>query len=100
MKIEAPTHFTIKDGIVRAILRSTYTFGKNVKGEATVVFSTPGFFSGSEATSTFKIDGKSYVDFAIGSSEMQSWFQYQGKNEIKCTLRATVSDQLTGKKKL
>lgn len=97
VKIESPKHFTIKDGIVRAIVRSTYTFGKNVKGGAKVVFSAPGFLSGSDATSTFKIDGKAYVDFALDSSEIQSWFRYRDTGGIKCTLRATVSDQLTGK---
>lgn len=96
MKIETPKHFTVKDGIVRALVRSTYTFGKSVKGKATVVFSAPGYYGGGDATSAFKIDGKAYVDFAIGS-EIQSWFQYYGKDEIKCTLKATVLDQLTGK---
>lgn len=94
MKIEAPKHVTVKDGIVRAIVRSTYTFGKSVKGEATVEFSAAGYRN-SDASLTFKIDGKANVDYAIGS-EIQNWFQQLHKDEIKCTLSATVSDPLTG----
>lgn len=95
MKIEAPKRVTVKDGIVRLLVRSTYSFGKGVKGKARVVLSWLGYY-GSDATSSFQIDGKAYVDFAIGG-DIQNLFLSQGTDEIKCTIMATVSDHLTGK---
>lgn len=95
MKIEAPKRVTVKDGIVRLLVRSTYNFGKGVKGKANVVLSSLGYY-GSQGTSSFQIDGKAYVDFAIGAS-IQNIFQNQGTDELKCTITATVSDHLTGK---
>lgn len=96
VKIEGAKHFTVKDGIIRVLIRSTYTFGKGVKGNGSVVLSTSsGDYSSAEAISMFNINGKVYVDFAI-DSDIQYNFDNGQKDELDCVLNAKIIDKLSG----
>lgn len=93
VKIDSPKHFTVKDGLIRAIIRTQYTYGKSVKGKATVKLNAIGMSYG-ESDITFQIDGKRAIEFAIGSSIKNLFNSNNGV--IECQFEATVIDDLTG----
>lgn len=103
--IDSATAFSAKDGKIRAIVRSKYTYGKFVKGEA-IVSLTPtssyGYYRPRHITEnrdsiikTVPIDGKGTVEFDVDSELRLSDFtenSYQREYEM----RATVIEELTG----
>lgn len=99
VSIDSPNDFSAKDGKVRAIIRSKYTYGKLVKGEA-IVSLTPksyyGYWHSPEKSDTqvktIPIDGKGTVEF---DSIKLSFSPYYDTQSIELT--ATVIEELTGR---
>lgn len=103
--IDAPSDFSAKDGKIRAIIRSKYTYGKLVKGEA-IVSLTPagsGLYRGSGSMidigdsilKTVPINGKGTVEFDVESDLRLDFDQYARSKYFE--LRATVVEELTGR---
>lgn len=101
--IDASTEFSAKDGKIRAIVRSMYTYGKHVKGDA-IVSLTPsrtlsyyGYSTKQDADSvlkTTKVDGKGSIEFSI-DDDLHLDFA-ENKRDRYYELRATVIEELTG----
>lgn len=102
VSIDSPTEFSIKDGKIRAIVRSKYTYGKMVKGEA-IVSLTPayqpyGYMSQIKKDSVLKtipIDGKGTVEFDAQNDLKVEFSQYTHSRNYE--LKATVIEELTGR---
>lgn len=99
--IDSPTQFSAKDGKIRAIVRSKYTYGKFVKGEA-IVSLTPisqyRYYAETPKDSIIKtitVDGKGSVEFDIVNDLKLDFTQYTKSNSFK--LHATVIEDLTGR---
>ncbi|XP_015122489.1 CD109 antigen isoform X1 [Diachasma alloeum] len=99
VSIDVPKHSTFKSGKVIATIRADYTYGKPVKGEATIT-AYPDFFSGvlqpiftPPVRKVLPIDGKVTVDFDI-ASELKLSDEYERPIEIE----ATVEEALTGRR--
>ncbi|XP_011302420.1 CD109 antigen isoform X2 [Fopius arisanus] len=99
VSIDVPKHSTFKSGKVTATIRADYTYGKPVKGEATIT-AYPDFFSGvlqpiftPPVRKVLPIDGKVTVDFDI-TSELKLSDEYERPIEIE----ATVEEALTGRR--
>ncbi|XP_062547426.1 thioester-containing protein 1 allele R1-like isoform X6 [Armigeres subalbatus] len=98
--VESPGITTLKDGKVKAIVRAKYTYGKPVKGEATVS-AYPEFrfhyvqpFERDVITrKTVPIDGKGSVEFNI-----QDELKLQGDYTRNIVIEAVVEEELTGRK--
>lgn len=96
--IDSASDFSAKDGKIRAIIRSKYTYGKLVKGEAIVSLSRNiGMYyngrihSADAVLKTVPIDGKGTVEFDIETDlQMDGWKRYY-------EMRATVVEELTGR---
>lgn len=106
--IDSATAFSAKDGKIRAIVRSKYTYGKLVKGEA-VVSLTPTSSYGirpfypthltenkDSIIKTVPIDGKGTVEFDVDSELRLSDFT-ENSYVRGYELRATVIEELTGR---
>lgn len=98
VSIDSPADVSAKDGKIRAIIRSKYTFGKLVKGEA-VVSLTPNHFkqrSGNNGgvLKTVNIDGKGTVEFDIENELRTSFSEYK---TCEYELKAIVVEELTGR---
>lgn len=101
VEIDSPTHFTVKDGKVRAIIRSKYTYGKFLKGNA-IVSMTPTSFHAwsarpkvSEIVKSVKIDGKTTVEFDI-VDDLQVQLDNDQRDAVY-EMRAIVIEELTGR---
>nr|XP_029708913.1 CD109 antigen-like isoform X3 [Aedes albopictus] len=98
--VESPGITTLKDGKVKAIVRSKYTYGKPVKGEATVS-AYPDFnfhyvqpFERDVITrKTVPIDGKGSVEF-----DLRDEIKLQGDYTRTIVIEAVVEEELTGRK--
>ncbi|KAL0273724.1 UNVERIFIED_CONTAM: hypothetical protein PYX00_006334 [Menopon gallinae] len=97
--IDAPKHATFKDSKVVAKIRSKYTYGKPVKGEATVT-AYPLYYSGfiqpifeTPIRKVVPIDGKAVVDFDI-VKELKLTDEYERTIQID----VTVEEALTGRR--
>lgn len=97
--IDAPAHQVYKDEKIRATIRAKYTYGKPVKGEATVTVQ-PTFYGGWQpvmtdlvSQKTVKIDGKGNVEFDM-KTDLKITEEYQRDYEIE----AVVEEALTGEK--
>lgn len=73
------------------IVRSSYTFGKSIKGKAIVKLTSE---NGVDAELTFNMNGKHSAEFAIGS-DVNHYFD--GDGSLTCQLHAIVFDELTGR---
>lgn len=101
--IDAPSEFSAKDGKIRAIIRSKYTYGKHVKGDV-IVSLTPsetvsyyGYASSQSADSvlkTTKIDGKGSIELSV-DDDLHLDFS-ENKRDRYYQVRATVIEELTG----
>lgn len=97
--IDTPKLTTFKDDNIRILVRSKYTYGKPVKGEATIsVF--PKFFGSYQpfvssliTRKVVEIDGKASVEFNIRD---ELGFKEDYQREI--TIEAVVEEALTGRK--
>lgn len=103
--IDTAKAFSAKDGKVRAIVRSKYTYGKLVKGEA-VVSLTPKYndfgyyrpshsYTSDSIIKTVPINGKGTVEFDVDSELSLSDFNVNSYRK-EYELRATVIEELTG----
>ncbi|XP_052898513.1 thioester-containing protein 1 allele R1-like isoform X2 [Anopheles moucheti] len=98
--VESPGITTFKDGKVKAIIRSKYTYGKPVKGEATVSAS-PEFqfhyvqpFAKDVITrKVVPIDGKGSVEF-----DLREELRLEGDYSRNIVIEAVVEEELTGRK--
>uniref|UniRef100_A0A1S4J4I6 CD109 antigen n=1 Tax=Culex quinquefasciatus TaxID=7176 RepID=A0A1S4J4I6_CULQU len=98
--IESPGITTFKDGKVKAIVRAKYTYGKPVKGEATVS-AYPDFrfhyvqpFERDVITrKTVPVDGKGSVEF-----ELRDEIKLEGDYTRDIVIEAVVEEELTGRK--
>ncbi|XP_078044260.1 thioester-containing protein 1 allele R1 isoform X2 [Augochlora pura] len=99
VSIVAPKHFTFKDSKVIATVYAKYTYGKPVKGEATVTV-YPDIFSSviqpiyqQPVRKVIPIDGKAVVDFDI-ESELRLSDDY----ERPVMIDVAVEESLTGRR--
>lgn len=102
--IDSQTEFSAKDGKVRAIIRSKYTYGKLVKGEAIVSLTAKPTYSyyrswdhkdEGSVLKTIPIDGKGTVEFDI---ENDLKIEFTDYNRVRnYDLKATVIEELTGR---
>lgn len=103
--IDCPSDFSAKDGKMRAIIRSKYTYGKLVKGEAIVkVSEKPDFsyfrFDLSQPTRTLiekkvSINGKASIEFDIERDLRVQFNDHSGTRKLD--IEATVVEELTGR---
>lgn len=100
VKIDSPEHFNVKDGKVRAIVRSKYTYGKLVKGYATITVKPTNYLAWStrrESDSIAKtviVDGKGTVEFDIADDFHIPIDEF--KRSTSYALTAVVVEDLTG----
>ncbi|XP_055641122.1 thioester-containing protein 1 allele R1-like isoform X6 [Toxorhynchites rutilus septentrionalis] len=100
VSVESPGITTFKDGSVKVIVRAKYTYGKPVKGEATVS-AYPDFrfhyvqpFERDVITrKTVPIDGKGSVQF-----DLRSEIKLEGDYTRDIVVEAIVEEELTGRK--
>ncbi|KAK2582524.1 hypothetical protein KPH14_004819 [Odynerus spinipes] len=97
--IDAPKHATFKESKITATVRAKYTYGKPVKGEATIT-AYPNIFSGviqpifqQPVRKVVPIDGKVTIDFDILSE-----LRLTDENERPIRIEATVEEELTGRR--
>ncbi|XP_014601165.1 PREDICTED: CD109 antigen-like isoform X2 [Polistes canadensis] len=97
--IDAPKHSTFKESKITATVRAKYTYGKPVKGEATIT-AFPNIFSGviqpifqQPVRKIVPIDGKVTVDFNIITE-----LRLTDENERPIRIEATVEEELTGRR--
>lgn len=101
--IDSQTQFSAKAGKIRAIIRSKYTYGKFVKGEATVSLTRRNNYYyyaekpevESAVIKTIKVDGKGSVEFDVEEDLKPKFEEY--RNSFDYELRATVIEELTGR---
>uniref|UniRef100_A0A336LNM3 CD109 antigen n=1 Tax=Culicoides sonorensis TaxID=179676 RepID=A0A336LNM3_CULSO len=98
--IDTPPHGVFKDGKIRATVRSKYTYGKPVKGEATIsayptlyIGSVQPFIQDAIARKVVPIDGKATVEFDI-KEELKLDQEY----ERDVIIEAIVEEELTGRR--
>ncbi|XP_058816280.1 thioester-containing protein 1 allele R1-like, partial [Topomyia yanbarensis] len=100
VSVESPGITTFKDGKVKAIVRAKYTYGKPVKGEATVS-AYPDFrfhyvqpFERDVITrKTVPIDGKGSVEF-----DLRDEIKLEGEYTREIVIEAIVEEELTSRK--
>ncbi|XP_069677480.1 CD109 antigen-like isoform X2 [Periplaneta americana] len=97
--IDAPAHATFKDSHLVATVRAKYTYGRAVKGEATVTV-YPTYYSGllqpifqNPVRKVVPIDGKANVEFDI-AKDLQLAEEYERSVQIDCA----VEEALTGRR--
>uniref|UniRef100_A0A6B2E4V8 CD109 antigen n=1 Tax=Phlebotomus kandelakii TaxID=1109342 RepID=A0A6B2E4V8_9DIPT len=97
--IDTPQFATFKDGKLRFTVRSKYTYGKPVKGEATISV-YPRFFGSYQpfvsdliSRKVSKIDGKTSVEFDI-----QEELKFKEDWQRDITVEAVVEEELTNRK--
>lgn len=101
--IDSPNDFSVKDGKIRAIIRSKYTYGKLVKGEAVVSLTPTKSYSyyGMEQRNrdsiikTIKIDGKGTVEFDTENDLNIEFTDYTRSKNFD--IKAVVIEELTGR---
>lgn len=102
VSLDSPTQFSAKSGKVRVIVRSKYTYGKLVKGDA-IVSLTPKntyyYYSGTQQQESaiikhIKIDGKGTAEFDVEGDVKPKFEEY--RTSLNYELRATVIESLTG----
>ncbi|XP_017858383.1 PREDICTED: CD109 antigen isoform X2 [Drosophila arizonae] len=95
--VESAKDVAIQDGVVKATIRAKYTYGKPVKGKATVSLEEDFNYyrpinSESKRMKTVDIDGKAHVEFPIEKSAYGSGYTPPLK------IFAEVTEDLTGNK--
>lgn len=98
--VDAPPHAVFKDGKVTATIRTKYTYGKPVKGEATIsafptlyIGSVQPFIADSISRKVVPIDGKVTVEFDI-KEDLKLLEEY----ERDVFFDVIVEEALTGRK--
>ncbi|XP_017954315.1 CD109 antigen isoform X4 [Drosophila navojoa] len=95
--VESAKDVAVQDGVVKATIRAKYTYGKPVKGKATVSLEEDYNYyrpinSESKRMKTVDIDGKAHVEFPIEKSAYGSGYTPPLK------IFAEVTEDLTGNK--
>lgn len=100
VKIDSSDHFNVKDSQVRAIVRAKYTYGKLVKGRATITVKPTSFLAWSTRketdtiAKTIPIDGKGTIDFDI--TDDLHIHPDEFKRSTSYALSVVVVEHLTG----
>lgn len=100
VKIDSAAHFNVKDGKLRAIIRSKYTYGKLVKGRATVTVKPTNYLAWSTRresdtiAKTIPIDGKGTIEFDITDDLHIQPDEF--KRSTSYLLNVVVVEELTG----
>ncbi|XP_026844063.1 CD109 antigen isoform X1 [Drosophila persimilis] len=94
--VESPKDVAVQDKVVKATIRAKYTYGKPVKGKATVSIE-PNFahylnHEFGKQEKTINLDGKGHVEFSIEGN------QYRGGYSPPLKILAIVTEELTGNK--
>ncbi|XP_015035835.2 CD109 antigen isoform X5 [Drosophila pseudoobscura] len=94
--VESPKDVAVQDKVVKATIRAKYTYGKPVKGKATVSIE-PNFahylnHEFGKQEKTINVDGKGHVEFSIEGN------QYRGGYSPPLKILAIVTEELTGNK--
>ncbi|KPU73335.1 Thioester-containing protein 2, isoform J [Drosophila ananassae] len=93
VKIDTAKDVVAADNLIKATIRAKYTYGKPVKGKATVSLeSNYGWSSTSKQEKTIDVDGKGHVEFNLPGSIANSAYIPPYK------LFAVVTEELTGNK--
>lgn len=97
--VDAPAHATFKDSHLVATIHAKYTYGKAVRGEATITL-YPTYYSGllqpifqNPVRKVIPIDGKANVEFDI-TKDLQLGDEYERSVQID----VTVEEALTGRR--
>ncbi|XP_023166141.2 CD109 antigen isoform X4 [Drosophila hydei] len=95
--IESAKDVAVQDGVIKATIRAKYTYGKPVKGKATVSLESDfnyyrPFNADSKGMKTIDIDGKAHVEFPIDNSAYGLGYTPPMK------IFAEVTEELTGNK--
>lgn len=101
--IDSPTEFSAKDGKIRAIIRSKYTYGKLVKGEAIVSLTPKPTYTyyhrqpdhKDSILKTVPINGKGSVEFDVENDLKLDFSEYVRIRSFE--LQATVIEELTNR---
>lgn len=97
--IDCPSHFLAKNGKICAIIRSKYTYGKPVKGDAVVSLSLMNRWydrqleNGTPIVKKIKINGKGTIEFDVEDDIKAHAERF--KNSFY-DLKATVVEELSG----
>lgn len=100
VKIDSSEHFNVKDSKIRAIIRSKYTYGKLVKGRATVTVKPTSYLAWSTrretdtVAKTIPIDGKGTIEFDITDDLHIQPDEF--KRSTTFALSVVVVEELTG----
>lgn len=93
VKIDTAKDVVAADNLIKATIRAKYTYGKPVKGKATVSLeSNYGWSSTSKQEKTIDVDGKGHVEFNLPESIATPTYIPPYK------LFAVVTEELTGNK--
>lgn len=99
MTIDSPDHFAIQDQRIRIIIRSKYTYGKNVRGKAIVSIDVTSLYETDESNfvviKTVPINGKASVEFDLEREVRVKFRKYI--TEQAYNLRAMVVEEFTGR---
>ncbi|XP_062137549.1 CD109 antigen isoform X5 [Drosophila sulfurigaster albostrigata] len=94
--VESTKDIAKQDGVIKATIRAKYTYGKPVKGKATVSLAPNYSFYGSsrdnEQMKTIDVDGKGHVEFDISDLKLPTHYTPPLK------IFAEVTEDLTGNK--
>ncbi|CRK99836.1 CLUMA_CG013142, isoform B [Clunio marinus] len=98
--VDSNPHVTFKDGKIRATVRSKYTFGKPVKGQATVsaypvlwLGGVQPFIQDNIVRKVIQVDGKGSVEFDIREE-----LKIEGDYERYINIEAIFEEELTGRR--
>lgn len=100
VKIDSSEHFNVKDTKVRAIIRAKYTYGKLVKGRATITVKPTSYLAWSTRretdtiAKTIPIDGKGTIEFDITDDMHIQPDEF--KRSTSYALSVVVVEHLTG----
>lgn len=93
VKIDTAKDVVAADNLIKATIRAKYTYGKPVKGKATVSLEAVyGWASTSKQEKTIDVDGKGHVEFNLPGTTASSSYIPPYK------LFAVVTEELTGNK--
>lgn len=101
VQIDSADHFNVKDGKIRAIIRSKYTYGQFLKGNAIVSIMPTSFHAWSvrpkvdAIVKTVKIDGKGTVEFDI-VDDLKAQLDNDQRDTVY-EMRAVVIEEFTGR---
>lgn len=98
--VESDPHVTFKDGKIRATVRAKYTYGKPVKGQATIsaypvlwLGAVQPFIQDNIVRKVVPVDGKGFAEFDIRED-----LKIEGDYERFVNIEAIFEEELTGRR--